>query len=275
MIIMYINPKTVKISFNRLKSNTSSGKSHLEKTSSLMYFLAFDALAKKQGNQIIDFPPEAFVRKDMALEYAKLVMLNKDQNGNTQQVIELGLVATSGKDPDKRISSNFFTVPLKKASAILEGNDYPNRPVPILRLGNLNKNIKWGITYHPDWQNNFPLFISNTESNAPFSDLAIFACRNDPFANNISDWQVALCSLLSNRFTNQLSSYWCDKIKDEKRFVKHIDNNTFFSNELQNIEFVSGSSRKAILQAMDKAKLIARVEYLESILDGNSIPYDL
>jgi hypothetical protein len=251
------------------------GKSHLEKTSSLMYFLAFDTLAKTKDKVILELSPKDYVRKEMALEYAKLVMLNKDNDGNMQQVIELGHIEINGTQPEKRISSNFFTVPLKKASGISGGENYPNRPAPILRLGNISDKIKWGITYHQGWKTNILKFISGMESNTPFTDLAIFVCRNDAFANNITDWEKALCSLINKRFSDKLSSYWCDKINDEKRFIKHIVNDKFFANTLQKIDFGVTLTRRTVLRSLDKEKLIARIEYLESILDSNTIPYNL
>jgi len=271
---MYINSDIVKTSLNRLKSNAESGKSHQEKTSSLMYFLAFDALAKIKDKTLIEFPPKDFARKEMALEYAKLVILNKDADGNMQQIAELGLIEINGKQPEKRISSNFYTVPLKKASDISGGDNYPNRPAPILRLGNVSDKVKWGITYHPSWKTNIPKFFSEVESNTPFTDLAIFICRNDSFAKSITEWDKALYFILNMRFSDKLFSYWCDKIKDEKRFVKHISNATDFESTLQSIDFKSCFSRKAALRSKDKATLIARIEYLENILDNNAIAYN-
>jgi hypothetical protein len=272
---MYISSEVVKTSLNRLKSNAESGKSHQEKTSSLMYFLAFDALAKRKDKTLIEFPPKAFARKEMALEYAKLVLLNKDGNGNTQQIVELGLVEINGRQPEKRISSNFYTVPLKNASDISGGDNYPNRPAPILRLGNVSDKVKWGITYHAGWKINFPKFFSEIRSNTPFTDLAIFICRNDFFANNISEWEKALYFILNTCFTDKLSSYWSDKINDEKRFAKHISNDMFFASKQQNIDLKPCLSRNEALRGLDKAKLIARVEYLETILDNNAIAYNI
>jgi len=271
---MYISSEIIKTSLSRLKSNTEGGKSHQEKTSSLMYFLAFDALAKKKSKTLIEFPPKDFARKEMALEYAKLVILNKDTDGNMQQIVELGLIEINGKQPEKRISSNFYTVPLKNASVVSGGDNYPNRPAPILRLGNVGDKVKWGITYHPSWKTNIPKFFSEIKSTTPFTDLAIFVCRNDSFAKNIAKWEEALCFILDARFSDKLSSYWCDKIRNEKRFVKHVSNDTFFENTLQNIDFDSCLSRKATLRSMDKAKLVDRIEYLETILNNNAIPYN-
>jgi hypothetical protein len=271
---VYIQQDIVKSSFERLKSTVQSGKSHLEKTSCLMYFLAFDALVKKTKTEIIEIKPNSFSRKDLSLEYAKLVLLGSDNNGSSQQVLELGLVETAGKDPEKRISSNFYTVPLKKASEKTSATKFPNRPAPILLLGKINATIKWGITYHPLWETNFPKFISEIVGNTPFTDLSIFVCRNDPISEEIGDWFEALSALLNNRFTDKLSVYLVNKIKEEKRWVKHIKNEVFFSKILSFPDYTVGSSRNTILRGMTKTQLIERVVYLEKLLDKHSIPHN-
>jgi hypothetical protein len=271
---MYIQQNVVKSSFARLKSTVQFGKSHQEKTSCLMYFLAFDALAKKSNSEIIEIKPNSFPRKDLSLEYAKLVLLGSDINGVSQQVLELGLVEIAGKDPERRISSNFYTVPLKTASEKTSATKFPNRPAPILLLGKINTDTKWGITYHPSWETNFPKFISDIVGNTPFTDLSIFVCRNDPISDEIDNWFEALSLILQNRFTEKLSAYLIGKIKNEKRWAKHIKNDVFLSKTLNFPDYTVGSSRNMILKSMTKTQLIERVVYLENLLDRHSIPHN-
>jgi hypothetical protein len=271
---MFIKADAVKNSYSRLKSNNQSGKSYQEKTSCLMYFLAFDIFAKKQNINVIDLKPKSIERKQLALEYAKLVILGKDPTIGTQQIVELGLVERGNKDPEKRISSNFFTVPLKKASNVSEASDYPNRPAPILSLGNIRTGIKWGISYHKDWKTNLPKFLSDISGNTPFTDLAIVLSRNNQLPDNSADWQKSLINSINEIFSTALSSYWCDKLKDEKRFARHITNDCFFSKSLESINYSSGSTRRVILRTNNKDELIERVLYLEDILNQGNIPFN-
>jgi hypothetical protein len=163
---------------------------------------------------------------------------------------------------------------LKKASEKTSATKFPNRPAPILLLGKINATIKWGITYHPLWETNFPKFVSEIVGNTPFTDLSIFVCRNDPISEEIGDWFEALSVLLNNRFTDKLSAYLVNKIKEEKRWVKHIKNEVFFSKILSFPDYTVGSSRNMILRGMTKTQLIERVVYLEKLLDKHSIPHN-
>lgn len=54
-------------------------------------------------------------RKQVEVEYTKTDLLEKTRD-DFKQVTELGKIDVGGTTPEKRISSNFFTVPLKKAS---------------------------------------------------------------------------------------------------------------------------------------------------------------
>src|SRR5579863_2784899 len=112
---MYLSSEQVSVSFKRLSSRKQEGKTHLERTSAFMYFIAFDAVCKSKGKGPIDFDPDKNEgksnRKLIELEFTKLVLLNKVQ-GKITQVSELGKIDHTGKDPEKRISSNFLTVPL-------------------------------------------------------------------------------------------------------------------------------------------------------------------
>ena len=271
---MFINANVVKNVFQRLSSSAQSGKSFQEKTSSLMYFLAFDVLAKKDGSPILDLPPKSPERKRLSLEYARLVTLPKDSTGNTQQVAELGIVELNGKIPEQRMSSNFYTVPLKKASKNIEPSGYPNRPAPMLRLGPIQAGISWGITYHPDWQINFSKFISEIIGNTPFTDLAIFVCRNEDISAELTDWREALNHMINKRFSTSLADFWKEKIDAEKVWAKHIVNADFLSPTQNKVDYSDGRQRKASVRGMKKDQLVTRVLYLESILDANSIEYN-
>ena len=269
---MYISAVAVCESFKRLMASVQGGKSYQEKTSSLMYFLAFDVLSKKKCSSAIDFPPNSLARRDLALEFSRLVLLNR-QDGVIQQVKELGVVERNGRDPEKRISSNFYTVPLKKASENIGASPFPNRPVPLLLIGAVNDEFKWGITLHPNWRNNLLHFLQDATGNTPFTDLAVFVCRNDQLDEGIDDLRQAISTVLFRKFTDDVASFWAERIESEKIFAKHLKNESFFSAEFQQADLCSGASRKVVLRGMKKDDLIKHILYLENILNSHSITY--
>ena len=270
---MYISAPAVRDSFKRLKASVQSGKSYQEKTSSLMYFLAFDILSKKENSSVIDFPPKSISRRNLALEFSRLVLLKK-QNGVSQQVSELGIVSRNGRDPEKRISSNFYTVPLKKASGNQGWSPFPNRPVPLLKIGGISDSVKWGISLHPNWEQNLPAFLEDVTGNTPFTDLAVFVCRNDQLDDGITDWRLSLLAALHHKFTEKVATFWTKKIESEKLFVRHLNDESFFSPDFQQAELSSGAPRIVILRGMNKDALIKRILYLEEVLDTQSISYN-
>ncbi|HYC79862.1 MAG TPA: hypothetical protein VEC17_02455, partial [Candidatus Binatia bacterium] len=81
-----------------------------------MYFCALDAVCKKKGVDALDLNPNRTEGKDnrklIELEFAKIALLSRN-NDVLFQVTELGKIQRNGNEPEKRISSNFLTVPLK------------------------------------------------------------------------------------------------------------------------------------------------------------------
>lgn len=268
---MYISGIAEKAAFERLKAPRQEGKSFQEKTSSLMYFLAVDALLKASNSDIIDVPPDSMARTNLSVQFSRLVLLHK-KNNVLQQVVELGLVNQGGKDPEKRISSNFYTVPLKRAVSEPDESPYPKRPAPLLLIGNVYPGISWGIKLHPLWKENISSFLEMVGT-TPFTDLAVFVCRNDDFPNDIKDWMEALICLLKKRFTQDLTTFWIERIQKEKIFAKHLDNNTFFSLKKELSDLSIGEDRKSELRGMEKSALVERVLYLEEILDNHNIRF--
>lgn len=132
---MFFSAGQVSKSFSRLKgrkrTDGKTTKTHLEKTSALMCFLAFDATCKITQSEKLDLNPTSDhgkkIRGLIAAEFSKLVLLTGESD-NKLQFIELGKVVQQNKSPEVRFSSNFLTVPLKKASEQAAPYSYPNRP---------------------------------------------------------------------------------------------------------------------------------------------------
>lgn len=216
----YLSPNLIKESFGRLKSCSENGKNHLERTSALLYFLSVDPILKAEQKNILDLNPESAEgkenRKKIALQFCKIVLLKKTKD-TTHQVIKLGEITKKANDPEKRVSSNFLTVPLKKASISNQAYFYPNRPkTPFFKLGQNATGLKWGLQIHEDWQNSLISILAKTRSPTPFTDLAIFCSKDSSISNSSDDLLVFLQTSLYHRFTLSLVKFWFDRIKMEK-----------------------------------------------------------
>lgn len=273
----YFSSQQVLTSFKRLSSRKEDGKTHLERTSVLMYFLAFDAVCKKNEVTILDLDPHESEgkhnRKAVELEFTKLVLLHRS-NGIIRQVCKLGEVDSGGTDPEKRISSNFLTVPLKKASGHSEPDFYPKRPrAPLFRMGLAATQRKWGLGYHNDWAENLPIFMSEIKDSTPFTDLAIFILRDSPInPNACADYLSALTSLMKERFSNQLADFFIRRIEKEKVFVKHIVD-PYTDNYEPFAEQSKGASDDRF-ETLKRKDLLSYINYLEVTLEANDIQFE-
>lgn len=273
---MYFSSKQVLSSFKRLSSRRRTGKTHLERTSSLMYFLAFDAVCKQHGCESLDLNPQSTNginnRKLLGLEFAKLVVLgNKDQV--CWQVSELGKIHSNGNCPEKRISSNFFTVPLKKASAQSDSVPYPKRPAPVLLLGGSRNGINWRVQYHAQWRNNLPKLLLEVVEPTCFSDLAIFVLREAQFNKCENGYIEALSSLIKNKFSESLSDFWIQRIHGEKV----LSGNKFqepFANDYEAFPLEDPTFAQDRLNVLSKSELLKRISYLESVLEDRKIKFN-
>jgi hypothetical protein len=275
---MYLNKALVELSFERLSSTKDTGKASLEKTSALMYFLAFDTVVKKTGKCPFDLHPKRLEgqnnRADMKLAFLRLVFLGLT-NKKVMQVVTLGKIDTGGRSPEKRITANFLTVPLKKASVSNKPYLYPSRPAPVLQMGNIATGLEWGIGYFDDWKRNLPRLLSEVKSNTQFTDLAVFVLRNIEFRGN--DFRGELMQSIESMFTSDFSEFWKRQIESEKVFFKH-GVSPFQTTPPITIAGPSAAdeipkSVPEILKRNDTLTLLKRIEYLEGLLDSLGIGY--
>jgi len=278
---VYLNSKLVESSFRRLAPRDNTGKKHKERTSALLYFLAFDAAAKKLSCNPLDVNPKTTNGKNnrdaMTLEFAKFVLLQPASDSSIRQVSALGGVEIGGNDPDKRISSNFFTVPVKKASESAKACNYPNRPAaPLLKMGANATGIKWGISYHDNWDTNLPKLTTEMKGGTPFTDIAIFILRNDALPKG-HDVQESLLCALQARFSKELVEFWSCRMNSERILFKH-GKDPYCDNRQDSLtesafSAVGGTSDREALQSLDKATLIDKVVCLEGLLAAHDIDY--
>jgi hypothetical protein len=270
----YLKAEQVNVCFSRLASRKVQGKSSMERTSALMYFFSLNAILKSINQSKVDLNPTksdgANNRKRIELEFTRLVLL-ENQNNQILQVCELGKIDESAKSPEKRISSNFLTVPLKKASEQNRPFYYPQRPAaPLIKMGLTATGIKWGMEIHEDWKENLPKLFTEMVSSTIFTDLAIFLFRDFKFGENPIDYIQELSLALKSRFTIDLAEFWVEKIRKEKVLVKHIINPfapTHESMLLGRHDFKSSNNKE------DTKSLKERIEYLEKLLNKNQIPF--
>ena len=265
----YLNPELIRRAFERLSSRNIAGKVHLERTSVLMYFLSFDATCKHFNVNNLDLNPETLEgkhnRKQLELEFTKLVLVGNTHDG-LKQVIELGKIDEAGNSPEKRISSNFLTVPLKKASGQVEPYYYPRRPkAPVLKMGPAATGKKWGVGYHDSWMSNFLALQTSIKSATPSLDLAVFVCRDCALDDGVNDLANALGDQLEKRFTKDMASFWVSRIVKERVLARHIDA-PFVSHYSSFLGTHKAAAPAKRYEQMNKSELIERIRQLESML---------
>lgn len=273
---MYLCSDLVKNAFLRLRPRFNKGKTHLERTSAVMIFLAFSALAKKRGASSLDFPPKSYLRPLLAGEFRRLVELE-----HHAQVVALGSVEYSPKkDPEARLGSNFLTSLLKKASVAAVAMDYPNRPKPLLRIGKIDDESVWGIEQHADWKANLPAFFSETESNTPFTDLAIFILRYEFFdSDSGEDIRTSIFEKLSEVFPSDVADFFKAMMSAERPFAKHLVA-PIFDEARENLAkaFMESPmvsrSREDELRTWSKNLLVQRIVSLEKVLSDLGVDYE-
>lgn len=271
----FLSADLVSKCFSRLSARESGGKKHLERTSALLYFLAFDATCKHFETELLDFTPETLQgrnhRKQFELEFARLAVLERTPD-SLKQVTELGKVDLNGTSPEQRISSNFFSVPVKKASNRNEAYLYPYRPkAPVLNMGKASTEIPWGVTRYDQWQSNIPKLLSEVKCSTQNIDLAIFAIRDVPIRQESEDVFLVIIESLRSKFTVELCEYFSAKFESEKIFANHL--NSAFSDRYRTFvdTYVEESTEVNNYKSMKKEDLINRIIYLEKLLQKNNI----
>ena len=270
----FIVAEIIANSFRRLRPRESGGKTHLERSSALLYFLAVDSTAKSIGTDVLNVSPHSatgrYQRRELELQFAKLVQL-APLNGVLRQVQSLGYITIGGIEPEKRLSSNFLTVPITKAATQLNEVVYPHRPTsaPLLRLGKASTGHQWGIRVHEKWSASFPRFFEQIPNSTFSFDLAVFLNRHKKIDDATEDIHSALESCLREQFSESVSEPWISRIRKERIYIKHLTFPVFESKYRPWEELLEPSGEEN-----NQADLFQRVKYLESLLTLNKIPFD-
>jgi hypothetical protein len=269
-MVKYLSQDFVCKSFERLSSRNKTGKTHMERTSALMYFLSVDAAFKHLSVSILDLNPDSLDgknnRKQVELEFTKLVLVG-NSHGSIKQVIELGEIEDASTHPEKRISSNFLTVPLKRASDQTTPFYYPSRPKsPLFKMGHAATGQKWGVSFHENWKANFLVILTTIKGSTPLFDLAVFVCRDSEFNDGTADIFSALEAQLKKKFTQRLADFWIQRIAKEKAMPRDVE--IAFSDRYAPFAsaYKLASAPVKKYTQMTKLELITRIHQLESML---------
>ena len=273
----YLAPALVSKSFERLREIVPEPKAGQEVTSAIFYLLSFERAREALGcGTTLSLDPCTLdgrrVRTLMRDEFSKLsVLCSHPVPGIFVNAPDLGAYACERKSPDKRIGSNFFTVPLKKASQSASPIDYPNRKHgPLLVLGPLRADSKWCIKRHPEWLNTLRQMLAERSTRTPFTDLAVFIFRNSK-CSYTSDLPEALCELVRSHFCKDFADEVCDQILSERQRLafKEEPFSKTFANCFRHLAdaSINGSEEN------DPRALKARINYLEQLLVSHKIPH--
>jgi len=274
MNLQYINENLTRKSFLRLRQNTVGGKTGIERTSALMCFLAFDALLKRTSiTPPVNLDPDDSNGKNnrevLTREFSRLVQLKSGIE--PYHVLNLGEVSGDGS-PEKRFSSNFLTVSLKKATTNGEVNVYPSRPSnPLLVLGLKATGLKWGIDRHQEWKANLPVFLKDRKTKTPFHDLACFVLRQRGFVSSATALHEGLVDGLAEVFTPELCVFWKTQLSLEKVYADEVTEP--FQDTAPN-PFADCAWVGDLKPISETTALASRVSYLEGLLRMHHIHFE-
>lgn len=273
---MYIADNALKASFDRLLSNDPKGKTGLERTSALMYFLAFDALVSRvlaSRTKVVDMNPGSakgqYNRNQFVAQFLNLVVISQ---APAAHINELGRVTTEGARPGKRISANFLTTPLKRASQAAQPLDYPRRPSPLLVLGVAEGGSRWGVTRHAEWKANLASFLADNNSKTPFIDLAVVLSRRHKMTAKRYLDHTDLAKALKALFSDELAAVWEKHLRVESKRAACPE----ISLQPSESRVLYPPTQSAATQSVRVGKVSerTRIWYLESLLTQKGIPFD-
>jgi hypothetical protein len=272
--MLHLNENLIRDSFLRLRQTETGGKTGLERTSALMCFLALDALQKLTSIiPPVDLDPDLSSGKTnrfiLTREVARLVQLKSGTE--PYHLLNLGEVEIGGS-PEKRFSSNFLTVSLKKATTSVKIYEYPSRPSnPLLLLGPKATGLIWGMDRHSDWKANLPVFLQGRKTKTPFTDLAIFVLRQRGIESIAVTLQEGLMDGLCEIFTPELCAFWKTQISLEKVYFGEVES---FFQDAAATPFTDCTWMGDLQPVNEAIALLARITYLEGLLRMHHITFE-
>ncbi|WP_240378175.1 AAA family ATPase [Bacillus piscicola] len=181
---MYFSAKAFNEFYPQL-STQREGKTNLERTSSLAYFLAIDQLQKMNESETIDVHKDSPLKRQFVEKVSELLVLG-DQGTQEMQANCLGIINLESGDKIKtKVGKNFLSTQVNRATISGE-TEYPTRPnnSALLTLGLDTENGKTGIAKHSNWPDNLMKFINFRICGDNAFPLIVFLLRKRYFEEN-------------------------------------------------------------------------------------------
>lgn len=206
---MYFTSKGFSHYYKLLNTVKETGKTNLERTSSLVYFLAQDKLQKKYSVDTIDVSSNSDLRKEFQNAVKEILAVDTKTNEEVQ-ANHLGVlnIEDSKNSIFIKTGKNFLSTQVYRASTSAETFDYPTRPKnsPILKLGVEYNGSKNTISKHKDWQNNLLTYIDFRKCGQNTLPLIIFLLRDSRLEKDMS-MKPWVEKELKEIFTEDLSEF--------------------------------------------------------------------
>ncbi len=157
----------------------SEGKTGMERTSILATFLAFDRLERDLSAASIDLS-DGTIARNLIKNYYHDCLTMGELHGTPYEVVDFGWIQEAGtRQLASRLSSNFLTTGLKRASELANPSDWPRRPkAPLLQLGLPLEGKRWGVAKHPDWMTNLETVYGDRICELNTFPLILFLLRH-------------------------------------------------------------------------------------------------
>ncbi|GAB2874112.1 AAA family ATPase [Hymenobacter ruber] len=174
--------------FKKLRHSTTTGKVGKEQTSALCTLLAFDMAEKSLGKDLLDLSVNSGDRSEFSRKFDELMTFGQEAEG-VLLVDDLGYLSYSDGTASSRLSKNFLTTILKKASEAAAQSVYPRRGAAVLNLG--LSATKYGTRKVADWKGALTSHVEERELDTFDDDsfdltpLAMFVLRDFEFPDSI------------------------------------------------------------------------------------------
>ncbi len=182
----------------------TEGKTGMERTSILATFLSFDRLERDLSAASIDLS-DGTIARNLIKDYYHDCLTMGELHGKPYEVVDFGWIQDAGtRQLASRLSSNFLTTGLKRASELANPSDWPRRPkAPLLQLGLPLEGKRWGVAKHPDWMTNLETVFGDRICGLNTFPLIVFLLRHQEL-EFIDDPLLLLKNGLSTIYTPDL-----------------------------------------------------------------------
>lgn len=206
---MYISPQKLDFYYSQLW-DAQEGKTNLERTSILSYFLAHDMLCKTYTTDIVDLNSNTSTRDFFVNNVSYILSLDEDkESGEEYQASQLGLIVKDRSQIKTKVGKNFLSTQLIRAAQSKNVSTYPTRPKDsgMLELGHEINGNYYGVKKSPDWKRNFIKFLDFRQCKSDTFPLICFLLRNHKF-------DLSGKFSISNELENALHTLFTDEVVD-------------------------------------------------------------